>query len=114
MLENHSLLNPIWGGEAKATTTKLPGVWSSQVVCVQQLGQNNFLQATSERFRPLTAWWRPGGDGVVKFGWRAGGLNSGNLGGAHSNIFGSFTPKPGEMIQFDGYFSNELKLETTN
>ena len=95
----------IWGVEAKAKTTKLPGVWSSQVVCVQQLGQNNFLQATSERFQ-LTAWWRWVA-GVVKFGWR-GGLNSGNLGGANSNIFGSFTPKPGEMIQFDGYFSNGL------
>ena len=43
-----------------------------------------------------------------------GGLNSGNLGGGNSNIFGIFNPKPGEMIQFDGYFSNELKLETTN
>ena len=77
------LETPIEGGQAKATT-KLVG----------------------ERKLKLTAApWRWGG----VMGWgevrlKGGGLNSGKLGGANSNIFGSFTPKPGEMIQFDGYF----------
>ena len=36
------------------------------------------------------------------------------LGGGNSNIFGIFTPKPGEMVQFDDHiFSNGLKPPTS-
>ena len=36
------------------------------------------------------------------------------LGGGNSNIFGIFPPNPGEIIQFDSYFSNGLVQPPTS